>query len=29
VIANIFIPKSLSGKQKDLLRKVLEEGKLQ
>ena len=29
VIANIFIPKSLSGRQRDLLRKVLEEGKLQ
>ncbi|MGA2665250.1 MAG: molecular chaperone DnaJ [Nitrososphaerales archaeon] len=29
VIANVFIPRSLSGRQKDLLRKVLEEGKLQ
>lgn len=29
VVADIFIPKSLNGKQKDLLRGVLKEGKLQ
>jgi len=29
VIADVFIPRSLSGKQKDLLRNVLREGKLQ
>jgi molecular chaperone DnaJ len=29
VVANVFVPKSLNGKQKDLLRNVLKEGNLQ
>ncbi len=29
VVADVFVPKSLNGKQKDLLRKVQQEGKLQ